>query len=490
MILDRRDDAGRNGVMETIPYGIVVPLGTVVLLAGAILYLAPQLPIRDAFPMVLGGCALFALVAYMAFHSERIWVYAAIVVHGILFVGARYDSVGPAEVAHSAIVLGGTAMWMLKSFVRRERLLQTGFDVFLATFVLLASIVSGVSAIVHEADVLGYFKELSVLLGLLFYFPLRRVLNSPRDVVIVLGLFFLVATMNSIYAVVTYRQRLAEAVFQWQLGSRSNINESTSIALLTIATTIFAYTRRLRMSLVSLALAIMGLGVLVISYSRGPIVAGVIGLVIVSVMIPWRNGRRVFLALLTGVLVGFATLFVAYPRVASIITSSIGARIATLGSVGSDLSLRARFVESSALVSKFIPESPLIGYGFGVPFEFVSPISHATVTTSFAHNGLLWAAYKYGIPLALMLVALVAYPIVRLLYRIPRRNDGMTRGIVSAALGYTVAVMIMNNTSTIFTEVAGMLNFALCWAMLDAVHSGGLASVSTPPDDTDIPRLQ
>lgn len=475
MILVRRGESNGHPTLLDFPLRIVAPLTSVLLLTVAALYLSPLVPFRDAFPIVLGCAVLFALVAYAAFHDERIWVYAGVAVHGLLFIGSRYHSIAPAEIAHAVVILGGTAVWLLKTFVRRERLVETGFDVLLLTFIVLASTVTAISAILHDGDVLGYVKEWSVLLELLFYFPLRRVINSRRDVVIVVCLFFLIASMNSIYAVVTYRQRLAEAVFQWQLRSRSNINESISIGLLTTAVTVFSYARRVRVFLISLGFAVMGLGVLVISYSRGPIVAGVIGTIIISAMLPWRNGRRVFLALLTGVIVGAATLFIVYPQFASFITSSIGARIATLGSVRNDLSLKARIVESETLVTKIIPQSPLIGYGYGVPFEFISPISHVTARTYFAHNGLLWATYKYGIPLTLLLIGLVIYPVFRLLYRSPHRHDGLTRGIVAAALGYTVAVLIMNNTSTIFTEIAGMLNFALCWAMLDAVHGGRLS---------------
>lgn len=456
------------------------PLALVFLLSGLAWFVSGQIPVPDAFPLLLMGLALSAVTAYVSIHNERFWVLSALALHAVALAGARSEALAVGEIVYAVFVLGGLAIWLTKSFVRRERIIRSGFDVLLATFGILSTVVTLVASALHDGNIVVYMKEWGVASEILFYFPLRRVINTRRDVYIILALFAVVAVANSGVAILTYRQRLAEAVYQWQLKARSNVNEPTSIALLILSSTLFAYARKFRWALVGLTGAALGLIVLTISYSRSPIISGIIGAFIMAGLIPLRRARRVVGAMLVSVAIGLGVVLVVYPKFASVITSAVGQRLASVASASQDLSLRSRVAESERLVSHYIASSPVIGYGYGVRFGFDDPISGGTTWTYFIHNGYLWAAYKYGIPIALLLVGVIFYPLVRLLYLAPRRHDGLMRAIVAATTGYTLCVLIMNNTSTLFTGLSGMMNFALCWALLDFVHRAGVEGSHRP----------
>lgn len=462
---------------------LVLFVATVVLF-GVVWLLGPALSIADPLPVLLSGIALFCLIGYASFHNERVWVYLAVIAHGVLFISAKEEAIGVGEIVYAVVVLGGLVIWFVKSFIRRERLVRNGFDVALLVFSFLGAVIAAASSLLHSGDMVAFVKEWAVILDLLLYFPLRKVINSRGDVYVILALFFVVAAMNSVFAVLTYQERLADAVFQWQLKARSNVNEVTSIALFVLSTVIFAYHKNRIWGAFGLVGAAVGLCVLVISYSRGPIVSGILAIAVVALLIPLSHARRVVVAFVCGVIVGFVALIVVYPNAASIITSAIGTRIATLSSMSSDLSLHSRVVESEWLIEKYIPESPIIGYGYGVPYRFPNPISHRVISVLFVHNGYLWAAFKYGIPLAMMLMWVIAYPIIRLLRQCPSRNQGFDRAIIAACAGYTIGVLLMNITSSLFAGIAAMMNFAYCWALLDYV----VRSVRSTPDSRNVNR--
>jgi len=470
MILGR-DHFARNGeaIVPAIA-GLVVPMTAVFVTIALAWFVSLEVPVRDGFGLMLLALGLFALVNYLAFHNERSWILLALVFHAAVLAGSRERAIGPGEVAYGVFVIGGLAAWFAKAFVRRERIVTSSFDLLLVVFGVASTLVTVIAATLHDANPVLFLKEWGITVDILFYFPLRRVLRSPRDVFVVLALFGVVAMANSALAVLTYRERLAEAVYDWQLNTRSNVNEPTSIALLIISVTVFAYASKVKWALVGLAGSAIGLGVLAISYSRGPILSGLLGTLIMSSMIPMRKSRRVVVALVVSLGVGIGTLTIVYPRFASAISSNLGNRIASIANASRDLSLKARLYESERLLTHYIPASPLIGYGYGVPFTFYSAITRRSTSVVFAHNGYLWAMYKFGIPLTVLLMLVVLYPVLRLPFDRPMREAGLNRALAAAATGYIVCVLLMNMTSTVFTGVSGMMNFALAWALLDYVR--------------------
>jgi hypothetical protein len=165
--------------------------------------------------------------------------------------------------------------------------------------------------------------------------------------------------------------------------------------------------------------------------------------------------------------------------------SALAERIISVTSAGSDFSIQSRVSESKVLLEQYIAASPIIGNGYGVFFKFFDPITATTTNTNFVHNGYIWSMFKLGIPLAFMLLGLLLYPVARLLVVIPRRDAGFNRSLAAGAVGYIAASLLVHMTSNLFGQISTMLNFAICWAVLDYVTRNSGRGV--PGDRPDAP---
>ncbi len=438
--------------------------------------------------------ALVMGVIALCWANERYWVYLAILSHLLFMVDATPDTIGIGEVAFGTIGLAGLAFWFFKEVViGRRRILESGFDLLLLTFMLASTITTLTANLLHGGDLLQYVKEYGVVVDLLLYFPLKKVTASRRDVMILIFLFCVVGLVNGGVSFLTYRERLAEAVFQWQLaGSRSNLNESTSQALFVVGTTIFAYARTLWMRIASLLMAAGGLVFLLVSFSRSPIVAAVLALMIMVALSPLRNGRRVVVAMLLAIVVGASAAYLIFPQIATSVGQSIVNRVVSVAETGSDRSFKARLVESSAILNNYFAYSPVLGVGYGVRFKFLDPISGTTIQGVFVHNGYVWSLFKLGIPIALLFYAMLMYPMVRLMVHAPRRHEGFNRALMAGAAGYMICAFIVNFTSNLFTQVSTILNIVICWTLFDYVRRGAIgrdAALAASPAGDGTPGL-
>ena len=71
----------------------------------------------------------------------------------------------------------------------------------------------------------------------------------------------------------------------------------------------------------------------------------------------------------------------------------------------------------------------------------------------------------------------------------PRRDAGFSRALAAGSVGYIAAALLVHMTSNLFGQISTMLNFALCWAVLDYVTrtSGGRVPGSLPEPPAMLP---
>jgi hypothetical protein len=423
--------------------------------------------------------AIALLAVFVVWHNERIWLYSAILVHAAMMFRVS-DGIGPGELLFGAVVIGGLLAWFAKEFLHRRSIVRSGFDALLAGFLFLGTFTAALGFLFHNGDLLHFYKEYSVVFALLLYFPLRSCMRSRRDVQILIAMCVVLACANSVVSLLTYKSRLASAVYAWEVESSRTAGgtEPFAIAMTLIGITLFAYARRWRMTVAGLALAGGGLLTLAITFSRGPMVAGVIGMIIVILCSPFVIGRRAALAVMGAFVAGSLVVVIMFPAVASTVGKSIAMRLFSATSGFHDLSLRARVVESSTLIEEYLPASPVFGYGFGVNFSTYTPIARNFHVTSFIHNGYVWAFYKFGIPVALLLFVVMCYPLVRLTMGGGRVENRFARGLMAGAVSYSVASLLMNLTSNQYAYYLGVFNVSFSWALLDYVNRVFAASTA------------
>ncbi len=415
------------------------------------------------------------LVLFLVMHDERLWVYAALGAHMFMLLGDSMHKTGATEVLFGIIVLLGLVVWLAKELLwYRRPLIESSFDALFLVFFTVITLTTLIMCVANGGDLAFYFKEWGVLFDFFFYLPLKRIMKTKRDVAIVIGIFVLMAVVCAFYNFIHFRQGIAQAVFEWQIGgSRVNLNETTSMAFLSLCTAVVIYSRRkLAMAggLLGMAMAVMAL---IVSFSRGPIVAGFIGAFTVMMMSPFKLSRKAVIAVLLIIPIGAGATYLFFPKIASNITESVVDRVASVGKATSDRSFNARFAEVSSIYH-YSQRSPVLGYGFGVHYEFLDPLSGRTITTYYAHNGYAWMLFKFGLPLGLMLLAVLYFPTLRGFTNPPARDDRFHRAIFAAATGALVSMGVTHFTSNQFTQMSSVMVYPLVWALLEYVNRHGV----------------
>jgi hypothetical protein len=429
--------------------------------------------------LVLLGLAALLLTVFVLLHNERLWIYSTVLAHGLVLIYNR-EGIGFNQVLFIVYVQGGMVLWFVKEMlVYRRRLVQTGFDGLLLSVFILASVISLIAFQFHDSasdplarrDALVGIKEWTLFADLLIYFPMRKILQTRRDVQILLGVFLLLAIGNGIINILTYRSRLVSAIYAYQiLTSRTTANAPISTALAVFGAAMVGYARTRRNTM--LGLAQLGAGILftIISFSRAYILTLGVMLLLMMLMAPRRSSLRLFVAVILALLAGATFLYAMFPAILDTIGQTIIRRLLTAAKGTADISLSSRAFETRALLEVWIPASPILGHGFGAGFTFADPLSRVTSQPIFIHNGYIWPLYKFGIPVSILLYLLLVYPFLRLLELRPRRMRTFEHAIMTGAVVYMVGALTINFTSNQFMVFDGVFNLALSWALLDYVH--------------------
>jgi O-antigen ligase len=140
-----------------------------------------------------------------------------------------------------------------------------------------------------------------------------------------------------------------------------------------------------------------------------------------------------------------------------------GQRLLSVTKVHTDDSVKYRQEESAAVITA-IKESPLIGHGFGAEITWSGVSTGFGETTTFAHNGYLWLAWKVGILVGLVVVAgMIASIARRTGARGPTLQAVLRRGAQGALLGLLLVNVTFPSFNHLGISVVSGLLVALCW---------------------------
>lgn len=216
----------------------------------------------------------------------------------------------------------------------------------------------------------------------------------------------------------------------------------------------------------------LNLASLILTYERTFWVATLLGFGIVIVR---AGGTRRLKALVATPLA--LTAFLAL--MATVAPATLGAareRLMSIGQYGNDKSLRYRIVESRHVVEQ-IERRPLLGSApgatilWGRPWEDVKPR-----LTHYAHNGYLWLAWKLGIPLALLLLALLLAGVLRR----PPRGDSREAALAGGAQAGLAVLLLASATFPSFSALAISALMGVMLALALARRSRSSSPGSTP----------
>jgi hypothetical protein len=457
-------------------------------LAGAALALGGLAAVKPS--MALGLIAT-VLVAVLAFRAPVAHLLALIFLTAVvpLTIQSRYGSGGSASgsgvIPSDVLLLTGLARaaWVL----RREPLDRRGSTALGLTLLFLAAdALQLLHAMKLGRPISGVGGEFRMLLGfgtVLIALPLlsdarsrRRLLGGLVGLGIVLGLWGVAQFVLGIKFELPADLGGGSVTTFDTAGRVIGLFAFPVAALVALAVLVSGEVRSGATRIALLAVVVLNLASMVLTFERSFFVATVLGVVFILIRAPGRQRLR----LLGWASVGFLTIFLSLAVLAPSVLSAYETRLSTLGNYQTDPSVTYRVAESR-MVSEEIAQHPLTGSGLGAAILIGRPGTNVPVAPRrYAENGYLWLAWKLGWIAAGVLWLLMLLAIVW-----PRRRgeEGLfaaTRLGAQAAL-LTLAVVTASFAS--FTQIAitptmGLL-IALCAAPAARAASARMGSGRT-----------
>lgn len=389
-------------------------------------------------------------------------ICALILLHYFVIRGTKDLSV--AEIVFAICFAAVFGVWFFrKSFLQRQPILTEKFDYALVGFFLLCTC-SVIPAVLFGSNLMKWLREFIPFLTLLYIFPLREEVNSPKRLAIVVACFVLLCLAVAIDNVLSYKAAVSNIVYAWELlSSRKHANEPLFMAMVVAASSflIFIKSKTARLTTLTL-LALFGI-TLALTFSRGYWVGAFAGLLTLFWFFPAKLKSRmlIYLGVLGLLLFGIASLF--FGELATFVFDTVTRRFTTVGQAGQDLSFLARVAETEAVLSQ-IKINPIMGYGFGKMYSFDPPIP-MEMPTWYVHNTYLFLWYKVGLPALLCLLVFIS-GIVRSTLRAYKQADSnqaraLLLGIVACLAGLAVVSfsspqMVEKDSALLVTLLCGL----------------------------------
>ena len=412
---------------------------------GAVIWLF-QRPVLNVF------VALAAFVIISGY-SEGLQAYEA--VYGLYFIAAL-------------------AYWFArKAASEAYRFLQAPEDTALMCFLLFAA-VSISWGLLYGAELQAIMGEALVLIMFAFYFPIKEACSrSRRATGIVLAIVVWFAIFTSIRNVIEYLSSLRSAtqLYHIMLG-RVPLNEVVLMMSALGFVVLLLYARRWRnIIFFACCFSVVFIG-LILTQSRGYWAAFLFGIIVLFILIDRRRKVRVLLFLSGGMGIAAVLAVVFLGDSLAIISIAILERFTSLGTaITQDLSLVNRFYET-AVVSDYIRDNPIIGYGMGSSYHYFHIIVDATRDWTFIHNGYAGLWFKYG----LVGVVLMGVFWGRSVYNGIRLFRLESAPVLLRLTGLCAAICLL--AQTVVANTANPFLLSDCTLMIGlwgALASGGLA---------------
>lgn len=450
---------------------VIVLLGTIGLFYFWRVFTVTTLGSFTSIPLelVIPALVLPVLAVFVVAHNERLWVYLALLAMMVFVFREDDGKIKIEELFYVAFVSTGIIIWLVKEIlVFRRRIIYTGFDVLFLSAWILSNTVAALAWWIHGGDPLIFVKEFVIHLTFLLYFPIRKNIQTRKQVLTLIGVVMLMAFVNSINNIFTYQERVVESALEFgAVGARVVSYEVLSVAMVMASFALLAYARKPVTFLIGLAGTALGIATVVMSLSRGPIISTVAGMLVVIALVPRGKSLKLVAVGVATVALNVAALTIIAPTFAESIVDNITDRLSTLNKLSVDKSLGSRVDESSTLLESYIPASPILGYGYGVPFYFYDGPTGYSVKALFIHNGYLYPLYKFGIPVGLYFLLVFFYPLARGVISAPSKTAGFNRAMMAGACGILVAILMTNLTSSKFSNHLDTGLFAVIFTLFD-----------------------
>lgn len=415
--------------------------------------------------LILGG--IFSLIIiYTVFQKTTFGIYLIIILH--LFIIKSTEGLNVFELLFGIILISLLAGWFSrKKFFQHEKIINTKVDLWLVIF-LMSCILSLIPAILFNASLLKWFRELVPFLILFLFFPIVDLVERKEINLIILCLFFLgyyIAISNLIF----YKSSIESAEKAWQLlAFRQTANEPVLFTLLTISICLIIYLKsKLIKFIMVLSAGLFGIA-LFATFSRGYWLAAIISLLCVALFSPKAEKLKItgYMLVLTVITLIFIEIF--FGNIGGFILKAVAERFESLGETSKDISLLNRIIESKAVIG-YIKSNPILGYGLGATYKFKSLIPRE-MPTWYVHNGFLFLFLKLGLLGTFSFLMFYLLSIYNGYVCIKKVDSNFIKAILVGIISCLIAILPLSLSSPQFIQKDSLLVIVIGTGMIETIR--------------------
>lgn len=402
--------------------------------------------------LVIAVVPILVLVLMLFIRYPRLWLYTGAVVNYFWISSGKGDAeITLIEYALVAFIIGGLWIWLFcMVIIRKRKIVRHWGDRIFLGIILCASLTFVLALTNDEATALRWLREYLLFYTMLYYFPWREHFTERKHIAtffaLTAGVFIIIGATN-LWQYVKAASNIRYAFEVWSSRKSLNTHIFLCATIFCVLGAFFASTRKARLGM--LVLAAFYTVVVVVSFSRGFWISGIIGIMVTLWLLEKRKLAMFMLYGIVGGIIFILAVQIMFPERAALILKVIQARLASSTEGTKDLSVLSRVYETKVVLD-YIQRYTLGGAGMGASFLLYEPFERTFNRVSFIHNGYLYIWMKLGLPFFLAFYGAWAY-MMRKAYLLAqeKKNAPLQRILAAGAFGSLVAFTLLNITSAI-----------------------------------------
>ncbi|MBI2794122.1 MAG: hypothetical protein HYX66_05665 [Ignavibacteria bacterium] len=358
-----------------------------------------------------------------------------------------------------------------------KKIIRSWGDYLLVLFILLV-LSNSVVAYLNNVKLINWASEYSLFLLILYYFPIREIFgNDEKSFKQLLVIFSVLSLMFLAVSFQDYLNRLHEgSMYAYQIQSSRSVLFGPFFALVIIyAVPAFFHINGFwsKLSLFLLTL-VCSLGLLQ-TFTRSLWVAALISVLITMFFFTFRQNISIVFVIVMMVLIVFTGAMIYNPRLTNIAVKLIANRFLASAEVkGGDLSMDYRIAEAEGAF-KQLRGNYLSGNGLRSEFVRWNMIEQQHDKGGFVHFGGVSQIYKLGVPLTILLFAIMANALTKIVSSIRRRNlfgrTSLYRAVAIGSLGVVPTFLSMFFMTGLMERRYGNVLVGFLLALVSIVHN-------------------
>lgn len=421
-------------------------------------------PIVGLLPvtLVLAGLVITVFVRY-----PRVWIYSAALINYFWIAqGKGDDEISLREYVLVLFIFGGLAIWFFGMVViQRKRIIQHFGDKLILSMMAL-SVLNLPIALLNGTSPLTWLREWLLFWTMLYYFPWREHITERKHIQTFFlfhgAVFVFIGGMN----IFQYVKAASNVLYAYQIWASRKLMNTHIFLSATLFTALGGfYAARRNTKLLMLGLVSFYALVVIVSFSRGFWISGIVAMVVVLWLL---DKRKLALFVVYTVIAGFLFVLivqVVFPDKSTFVLKVLKTRLASSATGTQDVSLLARYFETQSLFTE-LSRYPFSGFGLGSSYTLYDPIGKEFNSVTFIHNGYLFIWLKLGFPFFLAFYTFWFY-MMRRAYRIAKTTPvPMAKILAAGCFTCLIAFTLLNITSSIPEGRDGFYCLSICFASL------------------------